>query len=201
MLLTRVLRRSAATAPTLASRSFTGLAARQVPALTRVQAAPAFGLLQQSRGLAGAAFLDEGDVTDRVLGCLKNFQKVDPTKVTNTSHFMNDLGLDSLDAVEVVMSFEDEFAIEIPDADAEKIASAADAIKCAAPLCTWRHGISAATAAREGCPAVGTCCSTQAPTTLPESRPQPHSACSLLADLRPCLLRLGRYVLQHPHAK
>jgi len=42
---------------------------------------------------------------------------------------MNDLGLDSLDAVEVVMSFEDEFAIEIPDADAEKIVSTADAIK------------------------------------------------------------------------
>lgn len=78
-----------------------------------------------------AAFLDEADVTDRVLGCLKNFQKVDPTKVTGASHFMNDLGLDSLDAVEVVMSFEDEFAIEIPDADAEKIHSAADAIKCA----------------------------------------------------------------------
>ena len=76
-------------------------------------------------------FLDEADVTDRVLGCLKNFQKVDPTKVTGTSHFMNDLGLDSLDAVEVVMSFEDEFGIEIPDADAEKIHSCSDAIKCA----------------------------------------------------------------------
>ena len=42
---------------------------------------------------------------------------------------MNDLGLDSLDTVEVVMAFEDEFAIEIPDADAEKIHSCEDAIK------------------------------------------------------------------------
>ena len=50
----------------------------------------------------------EASVTDRVLGCLKNFQKVDPTKVTEKSHFMNDLGLDSLDTVEVVMAFEDE---------------------------------------------------------------------------------------------
>jgi len=96
--------------------------------MARTQALPAFAMMQQRRGFA-AAFLDEGDVTDRVLGCLKNYQKVDPTKVTATSHFMNDLGLDSLDAVEVVMAFEDEFAIEIPDADAEKIASAADAIK------------------------------------------------------------------------
>jgi len=94
----------------------------------RTQAAPALAVTLQRRWLA-AAFLDEADVTDRVLGCLKNFQKVDPTKVTGASHFMNDLGLDSLDAVEVVMSFEDEFAIEIPDADAEKIHSAADAIK------------------------------------------------------------------------
>ena len=83
---------------------------------------------QQRRGFA-TAFLDEADVTDRVLGCLKNFPKVDPTKVTDASHFMNDLGLDSLDTVEVVMAFEDEFAIEIPDADAEKIQSTSEAIK------------------------------------------------------------------------
>ena len=58
--------------------------------------------------MGAGGFLDEADVTDRVLGALKNFQKVDPSKVTATSHFMNDLGLDSLDTVEVVMAFEDE---------------------------------------------------------------------------------------------
>ena len=68
-------------------------------------------------------------VSDRVMGCLKSFPKVDPTKVTSSAHFLNDLGLDSLDTVEVVMSFEDEFAIEIPDADAEKITSCDEAIK------------------------------------------------------------------------
>jgi len=97
--------------------------------LAQAQAPPLLAVnLIQRRWLA-SAFLDEADVSDRVLGCLKNFQKVDPTKVTAESHFMNDLGLDSLDTVEVVMAFEDEFAIEIPDADAEKIHSTQDAIK------------------------------------------------------------------------
>ena len=157
-----MLRRALSAAPAL-SRASSVLLSRPTPALARVQALrPVLPALQQRRGMGAAAFLDEADVTDRVLGCLKNFQKVDPTKVrgsacrrssqwlperaraaltyapvcwrsqvTATSHFLTDLGLDSLDAVEVVMSFEDEFAIEIPDADAEKIVSTADAIKCA----------------------------------------------------------------------
>lgn len=50
-------------------------------------------------------------------------------QVTPNAHFQNDMGLDSLDTVEVVMGFEEEFAIEIPDADADKIFSCADAIE------------------------------------------------------------------------
>ena len=49
-------------------------------------------------------------------------------QVTPSSHFQKDLGLDSLDTVEVVMAFEEEFAIEIPDSEADKILSTADAI-------------------------------------------------------------------------
>ncbi len=49
-------------------------------------------------------------------------------QVTPAASFQKDLGLDSLDTVEVVMAFEEEFAIEIPDADADKIASVSDAI-------------------------------------------------------------------------
>eukprot|EP00744_Colponema_vietnamica_P000568 GILI01001008.1.p2 GENE.GILI01001008.1~~GILI01001008.1.p2 ORF type:complete len:118 (+),score=37.28 GILI01001008.1:91-444(+) len=74
-------------------------------------------------------YLDAKEVEERVLNVLKRTQKVEPSKVSASAHFANDLGLDSLDSVEVVMAFEDEFAIEIPDADAEKIVSAADAIK------------------------------------------------------------------------
>ena len=80
-----------------------------------------------ARGLAD--FLDRGDVTERVLGVVKSFEKVDPAKVTPKSNFVSDLGLDSLDTVEVVMAFEDEFTLEIEDKDAEKIQTVGSAIE------------------------------------------------------------------------
>ena len=75
-----------------------------------------------------ASFLPREEVTDRIIQVVKNFDKVDSAKVSPSSKFSEDLGLDSLDAVEVVMAIEDEFAIEIPDAEADKIASIEDAI-------------------------------------------------------------------------
>ncbi|KAI3705988.1 hypothetical protein L1987_76240 [Smallanthus sonchifolius] len=69
------------------------------------------------------SFLDKSEVTDRVVTCVKNFQKVDPSKVTPTAHFHSDLGLDSLDTVEIVMALEEEFGFEIPDNEADKISS------------------------------------------------------------------------------
>ena len=74
-------------------------------------------------------FLPSAEVQERVLGVIKNFDKVDPSKVQPTSKFGDDLGLDSLDAVEVVMAIEDEFAIEIPDAEADRIGSVGDAVE------------------------------------------------------------------------
>jgi len=76
----------------------------------------------------GTLFLDRKVIEERVLTTVRNFEKVDKSKVTATSSFSRDLGLDSLDTVEVVMAFEDEFNIEIPDADADKILSVQDAI-------------------------------------------------------------------------
>jgi NADH dehydrogenase (ubiquinone) 1 alpha/beta subcomplex 1 len=80
--------------------------------------------------------LDAAEVTERILTVVKNFDKVDPDKVTAKSNFEADLGLDSLDGVEVVMAIEDEFAIEIPDAEADKIASVEDAVEyvCGHPM-------------------------------------------------------------------
>ena len=74
-------------------------------------------------------FLDSKEVSDRIIQVVKNFDKVDPTKVTSSAKFSDDLGLDSLDSVEVVMAIEDEFAIEIPDAEADKINTLNDAVE------------------------------------------------------------------------
>ena len=74
-------------------------------------------------------FLPVPEVTDRIITVLKAFDKVDASKVTDKAHFTNDLGLDSLDAVEAIMAIEEEFVIEIPDDVAEKLVSVADTIK------------------------------------------------------------------------
>ncbi|XP_052443277.1 acyl carrier protein, mitochondrial [Carassius gibelio] len=60
-------------------------------------------------------------IHDRVLYVLKLYDKISPEKLQATSHFMKDLGLDSLDQVEIIMAMEDEFGFEIPDAEAEKL--------------------------------------------------------------------------------
>ena len=54
---------------------------------------------------------------------------VDDSAITQDSHFVNDLGADSLDTVELIMEFEEEFGIEIPDEDAENITTVSSAIK------------------------------------------------------------------------
>ena len=53
---------------------------------------------------------------------------VDESQVTNEASFMDDLGADSLDRVELVMAFEEAFDVEIPDEDAEKINTVQDAV-------------------------------------------------------------------------
>mmetsp|Transcript_13670 Transcript_13670/g.31215 ORF Transcript_13670/g.31215 Transcript_13670/m.31215 type:complete len:157 (-) Transcript_13670:367-837(-) len=88
----------------------------------------AFGM--PSRAFGDAAGLSKDEVTARVLEVVKNMDKVEPGKVTAEScEFTKDLGLDSLDTVEVVMAFEEEFSLEIPDDDADKIASVQGAIE------------------------------------------------------------------------
>ena len=54
---------------------------------------------------------------------------VDPEQVTHEASFVDDLGADSLDTVELVMAFEEEFDLEIPDEDAEKITTVGEAIE------------------------------------------------------------------------
>ena len=54
---------------------------------------------------------------------------VDPEKVTSEASFVEDLGADSLDTVELVMAFEEEFGVDIPDEDAEQMRTVGDAIR------------------------------------------------------------------------
>ncbi|XP_026540169.1 acyl carrier protein, mitochondrial [Notechis scutatus] len=78
------------------------------------------------RGYSDAPTLTLKSIHDQVLYVLKLYDKIDPEKLTVEAHFMKDLGLDSLDQVEIIMAMEDEFGFEIPDAAAEKLMSPQD---------------------------------------------------------------------------
>jgi acyl carrier protein len=67
-------------------------------------------------------------IAERVKSIIVEQLGVDEEEVTQEASFTDDLGADSLDIVELVMAFEEEFGIEIPDEDAEKISNVRDAI-------------------------------------------------------------------------
>jgi acyl carrier protein len=69
------------------------------------------------------------DVADRVKKIVVEHLGVEADKVVDNANFIDDLGADSLDTVELVMAFEEEFGIEIPDEDAETLQTVGDAIK------------------------------------------------------------------------
>jgi acyl carrier protein len=68
------------------------------------------------------------DIEAKVKDIIINELGVEAEKVTPEASFVDDLGADSLDTVELVMAFEEEFGIEIPDEDAEKLGTVGDAI-------------------------------------------------------------------------
>ncbi|KAJ8084121.1 mitochondrial acyl carrier protein [Marasmius tenuissimus] len=109
--------------------SFLRLAARSTILPRSAFIAPRVHRQIPFRAFAAAAGLSKQDIEARVLDVLKGFEKVDASKLAPTSHFSKDLGLDSLDAVEVVMAVEEEFAIEIPDAEADEIQTVQQAIE------------------------------------------------------------------------
>jgi acyl carrier protein len=69
------------------------------------------------------------NVAEKVKAIIVDKLGVDESEVTNEANFINDLGADSLDTVELIMEFEKEFNIQIPDDKAEAIATVGDAVE------------------------------------------------------------------------
>ena len=69
------------------------------------------------------------DVAERVKKIVVEHLGVEPEKVVDNANFIDDLGADSLDTVELVMAFEEEFGVEIPDDAAESIVTVGDAVR------------------------------------------------------------------------
>src|SRR5438270_3765681 len=68
------------------------------------------------------------DIEQKVIEIVSEQMGVDKSEITRETHFINDLNADSLDTVELVMEFEDEFELSIPDEEAEKIQTVGQAI-------------------------------------------------------------------------
>ena len=73
--------------------------------------------------------IDEAEIEQKVIEIVAEQMGVDKAEVSRTTHFINDLNADSLDTVELVMEFEDEFETSIPDEEAEKIQTVGQAIE------------------------------------------------------------------------
>ena len=83
----------------------------------------------EAEGLTKDEEDDMSDIADRVKKIVVEHLGVEEDKVIENASFIDDLGADSLDTVELVMAFEEEFGIEIPDDAAETIQSFGDAVK------------------------------------------------------------------------
>ena len=74
-------------------------------------------------------FMSEKTIEEKVKDIIVEQLGVNPEQVTSTASFIEDLGADSLDTVELVMAFEEEFSVEVPDEDAEKLLTVGDVVK------------------------------------------------------------------------
>ncbi|MEM6749441.1 MAG: acyl carrier protein [Planctomycetota bacterium] len=72
--------------------------------------------------------MDENEILEKVKGIVAEQMGVDKNEISRDTSFVNDLNADSLDTVELVMEFEDEFETSIPDEEAEKIQTVGQAV-------------------------------------------------------------------------
>ena len=92
---------------------------------------PLCGIGLNSRGTNTnrTTFMAEKSIEEKVKDIIVEQLGVNPEQVTPQASFIEDLGADSLDIVELVMAFEEEFGVEVPDEDAEKLQTVGDVIK------------------------------------------------------------------------
>lgn len=74
-------------------------------------------------------FMADKSIEEKVKDIIVEQLGVNPEQVTASASFIEDLGADSLDTVELVMAFEEEFSVEVPDEDAEKLQTVGDVVK------------------------------------------------------------------------
>ncbi|KAH6609126.1 acyl carrier [Trichoderma cornu-damae] len=118
--------RAAVARPAVIRRTALMAAPRAAAAAAPVRVQSLVGVRMYSAG----GGLNKEEVEGRIMSLLQGFDKVnDAANIKSTAHFANDLGLDSLDTVEVVMAIEEEFSIEIPDKDADTIHSVDKAVE------------------------------------------------------------------------
>jgi acyl carrier protein len=79
------------------------------------------GCRSAARAQGGRPFMSNEEIYNKVKDLVSKHLNIDEKEVTKEASFIEDLGADSLDTVELIMSFEEEFNIEIPDEDAESI--------------------------------------------------------------------------------
>jgi acyl carrier protein len=89
----------------------------------------AAGLFHAQPTRTGTNFMAEKSIEEKVKDIIVEQLGVNPEQVTPQASFIEDLGADSLDIVELVMAFEEEFGVEVPDEDAEKLQTVGDVIK------------------------------------------------------------------------
>src|SRR5256885_9168454 len=89
----------------------------------------AVGLNPRATNRNRTNFMAEKSIEEKVKDIIVEQLGVNPEQVTPTASFIEDLGADSLDIVELVMAFEEEFSVEVPDEDAEKLQTVRDDIQ------------------------------------------------------------------------